>query len=353
MENYAPFNQEDYLHSKDPKNQPEDQEQWNMNLENGILSAEQLEKLDVLDRPYLIEPWAKLGDLGFIFAARGVGKTWLGIHLAHCLAANKDFGPWKVPTCEHRILYMDGEMSLADIKYRNHLLGAGSSKLFYLNHERLFELTQAVLNLSYCALQAAILTFCVTHQFGVLILDNLSCLVSGVDENSAIEWEKILPWLLQLRRNKITVIFIHHAGREGLYLRGHSKREDPAAWIMQLKLPKNDPDHEIEGACFISSFAKYRNAPQRPNDIMWNFHPLDNAKEIIVSHERCDLYDIFLELVAHGNHQCKIIADEMVISQVNVSRLAQKAAQNGDIEIKDRKYYIKSSGTKGYMPYKD
>jgi hypothetical protein len=346
------FNEEAYQESKKTREQEPDGDPWDVKLGAGILSAADLEALDVKERSLLITPWAREGDLGFIFAARGVGKTWLGIHLAHCLAGNKDFGPWKVPSTANRVLYMDGEMSLSDIKFRNHLLGAGRANLFYLNHEWLFEKTQGILNLSNKELQTAIKDFCVARSFGILILDNLSCLVSGVDENSAIEWEKILPWLLQLRRSKITVVFIHHSGREG-YLRGHSKREDPAGWIIHLKLPKDDPEHQSQGASFISSFDKYRNAPERPTDLLWNFSPLDNNREMIVRFEEASPYDIFLDLVANGNCQCKIIAQDMDISEASVCRLAKKAEDRGVIEIKGRRYFIKTSTGGGYNPSND
>jgi len=327
-------------------------EDWAVSLDNSVLSESQLDALDVSPRPWLIEPWARQGDLGFIFAARGIGKTWIGIHIAHCIASGKDFGPWKVPFNNNQVLYMDGEMALADIQLRNHLLRTGTGKLFYLSHEVLFERANRTLNLSEKELQNAVLAFCKSYGFSVLILDNLSCLISGVDENSAIEWEKILPWLLNLRRNQITVIFIHHSGREG-YLRGHSKREDPAGWIMHLKTPKSDPDHEVQGAHFISSFDKYRNAPQRPKDLEWNFCPMDDGREIVVRFDECNPMDVFLDLVANGICECQIIALEMEISQAGVSRLAKSAERRNLIEIKKRKYYIKTDGPRTYNPSDD
>src|SRR5215469_11750735 len=84
-------------------------EDWAVSLDNSVLSESQLDALDVSPRPWLIEPWARQGDLGFIFAARGIGKTWIGIHIAHCIASGKDFGPWKVPFNNNQVLYMDGE----------------------------------------------------------------------------------------------------------------------------------------------------------------------------------------------------------------------------------------------------
>jgi RecA-family ATPase len=335
-----------------PKPEPGPGQPWNMSLRNSIMNDKELDLTEVVPRPLLIDPWCREGDLGFIFAARGLGKTWLGMHLAHCLASFKDFGPWKVSQTSSKILYMDGEMALADIKYRNHVLGGGDN-LWYLNHEVLYERSGRIIDLSDKELQDAVLEFCKQYPFNVLILDNLSCLVSKIDENSPIDWEKILPWLLNLRRNHITVIFIHHAGRSDQYMRGHSKREDPAAWIIHLKHPHNDPDYEVHGAHFISSFEKYRNAPERPIDLEWNFSPINNGQDILVRFEQCNPLDIFIEIVAQGVHQCKDIAEEMGLSHVAVSRLAHKADAKSLIEIKKGKYYVKSSGPKSYNPSDD
>lgn len=85
--------------------------------------------------------------------------------------------------------------------------------MFYLQHEALFHLTGKVLNLTNPSVQAALLEKCQRDKMEVLILDNLSCLFTGIKENDADAWEQVLPWLLDLRRSRIAVIFIAHAGR--------------------------------------------------------------------------------------------------------------------------------------------
>ena len=144
---------------------------------------------------------------------------------------------------------------------RDYALGCPSENLTYINHEILFERTGRVMNLADPVFQKAVLDLCVAEGFKVLFLDNLSCLTSGVDENKGIDWEILLPWLLQLRRMHITVIFIAHAGRNN-QMRGHSKREDPAFWIMRLDDPL-DVNEGREGAHFITRFAKWRSI-QKP-----------------------------------------------------------------------------------------
>jgi hypothetical protein len=92
----------------------------------------------------------------------------------------------------------------------------------------------------------------------VLILDNLSCLFSGLKENDADGWENVLPWLLELRRRRVAIVFVAHAGRNG-FMRGTSRREDAAFWILQL-IPSEKSEEEAGGARFVARFDKNRNA---------------------------------------------------------------------------------------------
>jgi len=321
------------------KRDTEQDEGWKDDLRKGLTTSNQLDSIAITPRAKVIDCWAYQGDLGFIFAPRGLGKTWLGIYIAKNLATGKDIGPWKVQA-ENNVLYIDGEMPPSDIQWRDHVLGQPTKNLAYINHEILFERTGRIMNLADLGLQDAILALCKEQNFNVLLLDNLSTLVTGVDENKTIDWEKILPWLLRLRREHILVIFIHHAGRSG-QMRGSSKREDPSAWIISLKEPTNDPEEETQGAHFISVFTKNRNAPQKPASLEWNFTPIAE-NEILVRFESSKPLDILRELVGSGVNQCSEIAEEMAVTTGYISRLAKKAESAGWLEIKGRKYFVKN-----------
>ena len=311
---------------------------WPEAMKEGVLTASALQSANLPARDKLIGDWCLIGDLGFIFAPRGVGKTWIGMHFAKCLATGKDCGPWKV-VGKHKVLYLDGEMPAADIKARDFALGEANENLAYLNHEILFERTGKSMNLADPMFQDAVVEFCRESGRNILFLDNLSTLTSGVDENKAIDWERILPWLLRLRRAHVTVIFIHHAGRSG-QMRGSSKREDPSAWIISLTSPKNDPDESVVGAHFLSIFTKCRNAPRKPSSIEWNFTPMPD-NEVLVRHDAVDSIDIFRFFVESGVHDGKEIAEEMDVSRARVSQLARSAENAGWMETKKGKYYLK------------
>jgi hypothetical protein len=136
------------------------------------------------------------------------------------------------------------------------------------------------MNLANIDFQQAVLNLCLLHLFEVLFLDNLSCLASGVDENKAMDWELLQPWLLELRRHHITVIFVAHGGRNN-EMRGHSKREDPAFWILRLDAPLDVNEGRL-GAHFIARFTKWRSM-KKPETYEFKYEPIGpNNEEICV-----------------------------------------------------------------------
>ena len=44
--------------------------------------------------------------------------------------------------------------------------------------------------------------------------------MTGVHENKAKEWEKVKPWLLDLRRHRISPVLVHHSGYDLSHMRG-------------------------------------------------------------------------------------------------------------------------------------
>lgn len=197
---------------------------WSDALNEGVVTARELHELKLQPRRKLLGEWFCEGDLGFIFASRGVGKTWFALGIAQALSNGGEFGHWRAFN-RVRVLYVDGEMPPDLMRDRCDGLNGCSGDLEFLNHEILFERTNKVLNITSPEVQNAITRRCVAIGTKVLILDNLSTLASGMKENDADSWELVNNWLLELRRLKIAVVILHHAGRSG-EMRGTSKRED-------------------------------------------------------------------------------------------------------------------------------
>lgn len=234
----------------------------------GIDTGE-LSVLDVPVRNRVLGHWCKDGDLGFIFGERGCGKTWLGAAIACYIARGTELFDWSVDA-PRNVLWIDGEMPLADYKERVlGLLAEPIKNLVILHHERFFDLGFGSLNLADANTQQALTMYCLSRDTNVLLLDNLSCLFSGMLENDSDQWEMVLPWLLELRRMKITVIIIHHASRAG-QMRGSSKREDSAAWIIKVESVVGR-DSESTGAHFATTFTKQRSGEHPEGVREWTF----------------------------------------------------------------------------------
>src|SRR5262249_31805588 len=90
----------------------------------------------------------------------------------------------------------------------------------------------------------------------LIILDNLSTLTFGGKENEAESWLPVQQWVLSLRRRGVSVLLIHHAGRNGEQ-RGTSRREDILDTMITLQHPENYKTEE--GARFKVHFTKARN----------------------------------------------------------------------------------------------
>ena len=283
----------------------------------------------------------KQGDLGFIYGPRGLGKTWLGLHIARKIAEGGSVANWPVNK-PRRVLYVDGEMPFDEIRQRDAALaGAETDGLLYLHHEALFHFTGGVLNLAMPVVQEALTELCITKQLEVLVLDNLSCLFTGINENDADAWERVLPWLLSLRRHRIAVVFVAHAGRNGL-MRGTSRREDAAFWIIRLDATKDlTDDAQQQGARFIARFVKNRNATDDGcPSLEWHFKKPGEDGRITATWKKVSVLEILRQCVEDGLTTATDIAVEMEISKGQASKLAARAIREGWLMKDGRDYAL-------------
>jgi DNA-binding LacI/PurR family transcriptional regulator len=219
------------------------------------------------------------------------------------------------------------------------LATAPAQGFFYLHHEALFHLTGEVLNLTSPVIQSALLEKCQQDGIEILFLDNLSCLFSGIKENDADAWELVLPWLLNLRRNRIAVVFIAHAGRNGM-MRGTSRREDAAFWVLQLTAAQ-DASQTQDGARFVCRFVKNRNSTEQEcPPLEWHFlKPRDSARAIVTCKTLSTL-GVFRQWLEDGLASATEIAEEMGLSKGQVSKLAKQAMTAGWLVKNGRDYAL-------------
>ena len=313
--------------------------EWLDHFTKGTCSAMELSKLTVPPREPILGGWFRQGDLGFIYGKRGLGKTWLAMRLARACAEDGSIGDWNVHK-PRRVLYVDGEMPLDGIRERDAALAAEPvDGMFYLQHEVLFHHTGQVLNLTNSSVQSALLEKCRRDGIEIMFLDNLSCLFTGVKENDADAWELILPWLLDLRRNKIAVVFIAHAGRNG-FMRGTSRREDAAFWMIELT-EANEAGEIQNGARFVTRFVKNRNSTEEECPAMeWHFYKPKGEVEARISWKNLSTLQVFRQWIEDGLTGASDIADEMGLSKGQVSKLAKKGIAAGWLKKLGRGYAL-------------
>ena len=306
-------------------------------LMKGLIAADDFDKLDIPERTPICGGWFLESDMGFIFAERGIGKTWSAMDLARSVSEGRPFGPWKI-TKPHTVLYVDGEMALDSLRERDCSLKKGSSSLHFLNHERLFDQTGFVLNLTDAEVQYRLRLLCEMKGVQVLILDNLSCLFRNMAENDADAWEQVLPWLLSLRRRNIAVVIVHHANRTGQNMRGTFRREDAASWVIQLR-KVTDPLREHDGAHFVSRFTKHRHGRgSELEEVDWYYERKDGETQLVW--RSVASIDTFKRLVGDGMTSCSDIADAMELSRAAVCKIAKRAEALGWLMIKNRNYHL-------------
>jgi putative DNA primase/helicase len=192
--------------------------------------------LDIPQRASLLHPVLPQRGLAMLYSPRGIGKSWLGLSIAVAVSTGLDLLRWSSPELR-RVLYVDGEMPLADLQQRLAMIAAGFQIETPNENFRLLAADQIErgINLSNPEDQHAL----ESHFDGVdlVILDNLSTLTTS-SEGASDAWLPIQNWLLKLRRRGVSVLLIHHAGLNGRQ-RGTSRREDALDTVIALRHPRD------------------------------------------------------------------------------------------------------------------
>ena len=92
----------------------------------------------------------------------------------------------------------------------------------------------------------------------LIVLDNLSTLRRGVNENDNSETQALLDFLVKLRHMGYAVLLVHHTNKAGEQ-RGASILEVPMDYIIKLNHPSKAELAFKKGASFTVEFTKVRN----------------------------------------------------------------------------------------------
>jgi putative DNA primase/helicase len=200
------------------------------------LGIDDLAALEVAPRELLLDPVLPAAGLAMIHARRGGSKTFLALAMGLAVAAGAPILRWSAPRAR-RVLYVDGEMALVDLKARIAALRAGMGTAVSNDRFRVLAADHAdIPNLATDAGQLALDPL--LEGVHLLVIDNLSTLCWRGSDNDAGSWSSMQEWLLRLRRRGTAALLVHHSGKAGQQ-RGTSRREDVLDTIVGLRRPED------------------------------------------------------------------------------------------------------------------
>ncbi len=88
------------------------------------LGLQEFLSLELPPRAMLLSPILPERSLSMLYAPRGMGKSWLALSIGMAIASGAPLLRWTVPR-PRRVLFVDGEMLLADLQTRLATLQAG------------------------------------------------------------------------------------------------------------------------------------------------------------------------------------------------------------------------------------
>jgi hypothetical protein len=228
------------------------------------ITAGQLLDINFPPREFAIEPWLKTGESALLWAATGVGKTWLALSLALAMAGGGKVWKWSAPKAR-KVLYIDGEMNVQDLQERTRMLldrggveadrEALRSNLLFL--PRQYQDPRATFyDITNGDHQRRVLARLEETGAEVIIIDNLTTCADGLDdENSATAFRSVMAFLLMMKQAGKTAILVHHANKAGADARGSTALEA----TFEVKLGLHKPQVTRPGSAhFEARFGKFR-----------------------------------------------------------------------------------------------
>jgi len=287
---------------------------------------------DLPPRELLLSPWLPRQGLVMVHAYRGIGKTFVALHVAYAVASGGNFLGWGAQR-PAGVFFLDGEMPAPVLQERLAAIVAGSDREivapFNIMTPDLQPIDRPSFNLANIEDQESLNPF--LKGIDLIIVDNLSTMARGGKANDAESWLPIQEWALKQRAAGRSVLFIHHSGKSGAQ-RGTSAKEDVLDTVIGLRRPS---DYEpSQGARFEVHFEKARGFSGTDSDpieasliqdqqgrLTWVTKPLDDV-----------IYDRVIELHADGlNH--REIAEEVGRDRSRVTRMIQRAKKEGRIHV--------------------
>jgi hypothetical protein len=166
---------------------------------------------------FILDPIVAPGTTALIYGPAGVGKSFLALGLALAAAGGGSFLGWTAPR-PHRVLYLDGEMSLGALAGRLRLFGTPPPSLdVWLASE------QTGLRLDLSTWEGLSTLAGSWNAVDLVIIDSLSSLAGVLPGGDPERWMEMRHFLGMVQRNGRAIVMVHHANRQGA-VRGDIRR---------------------------------------------------------------------------------------------------------------------------------
>ena len=324
---------------QDPRTAPEQREEQVQKVQEeqekrpsglNVVDIESFLEMKFPPRETLLSPWLPAQGLCMVYAPRGVGKTHFSLGVAYAVASGGQFLQWTAEK-PRGVLFIDGEMPGNVLQERISVIAVSnenepSAPLRIITPDLQPE---GMLNLSEPSDQKLITPY--LEGIDLIIVDNLSTLCRGGRENEGEAWLPVQQWALQQRAEGRSVLFIHHAGKNGEQ-RGTSRREDVLDTVISLKRPGDyTPD---KGACFEIHFEKARSLygdDTKPVEVMLTTGE-DNSQTWTIKELEQSTAEKVAALLNEGVPQGEI-AEMIGITKGTVSKAKKRAQQEGMLKV--------------------
>lgn len=161
-----------------------------------------------VDRDYLVKGWLDRGAVSVIYGPSNVGKSFLALDLAHHIAKGPQWGGRRVNA--GRVLYLAAE---GGTTFANRVAALQDPAFWVLQ----VPLTLTGKDSAAVALSEMMQHLAVTGggKFDLIILDTLSRVMGGNDENAAPDIADLVHNLDHIRRDTgAHVLIVHHTGKD-------------------------------------------------------------------------------------------------------------------------------------------
>ena len=202
-----------------------------------IFNLKNFMQLNLPKPEMLLDPIIQAKSLTMLHAYRGVGKSFFAMSLAYAIATGSKFLRWKAYKPSN-VLYIDGEMQANLLQERFSKIAKNfDTEVNAMDNLHIFSADLqpfTSIDIAHGLMQKNINDIIFNENIKFVILDNISSLTK-IDELDGNAWLIIQEWLIELRKQGIAVLLVHHSGKRGGQ-RGISKREDILDTVINLEV---------------------------------------------------------------------------------------------------------------------